>query len=171
MTQKEKIEFLERNVKRLKQENQKLRQVIKGYKYDSLTGLPLRADFHARFDEMFYEHQEFGHRFILAMIDMNGLHALNRDISFEAGDEFIQRVACDIKGLFEDSNAFRIGGDEFALLKRGNNIEDFYKRLNSIDGVEFAVTTTQDGHESEQEMFNFVDAQIIEKKDRNCIER
>ena len=125
MTLKEKNEYLEKANSKLKQEVQKLRLTIKNYKYDSLTGLLRRADFNDRFDEMWYANKEFGHRFILAMIDLNGLHALNRDVSFEAGDEFIQKVANELKDLFEDSIIFRIGGDEFMILKRGNDIKDF----------------------------------------------
>jgi diguanylate cyclase (GGDEF)-like protein len=159
-----KIEYLEKANKKLKQEIQKLRQTIKNYKYDTLTGLLRRSDFNDRFDELFYEHKEFGHRFILAMVDLNGLHEINRDVSFEAGDEFIIHVANQLKELFEDSNIFRIGGDEFMLLKRGNDIEDFDKRLELIEDCETFSVTTQDGYECESEMFNAVDDGIIAKK-------
>jgi len=171
MTLKEKNEYLEKANTKLKQEVQKLRLIIKNYKYDSLTGLLRRSDFNDRFDEMWYAYKEFGHRFILAMIDLNGLHALNRDVSFEAGDEFIQTVANQLKDKFEDSIIFRIGGDEFMILKRGNDIGEFNKRLNSIDGVEVFSTTTQDGHETEVDMFNAVDDGIIKKKEKNGSER
>ncbi len=175
MTQKERNEHLERANQKLKEEVQKLRLKIKNYKYDDLTGLLRREDFNDRFDEMWYEHKEFGHRFILAMIDLNGLHDLNRDMSFEAGDEFIIRVANQLKELFEDSNIFRIGGDEFMLLKRGNDIQDFEKRLESVEDCEVFLTTTQDGYKEEIEMFNAVDDGVIKKKkyrkcgnSRNC---
>jgi len=171
MTQKEKNEYLEKTNTKLKQEVQKLRLIIKNYKYDSLTGLLRRSDFNDRFDEMWYSYKEFGHRFILAMVDLNGLHALNRDVSFEAGDEFIQKVANDLKEKFEDSIIFRIGGDEFMILKRGNDINDFNKRLESIEGVEVFSTTTQDGHKAEVDMFNAVDDGVISKKNKNGSER
>ena len=116
-------------------------------------------------------YKEFGHRFILAMVDLNGLHALNRDVSFEAGDEFIQKVANELKEKFEDSIIFRIGGDEFMVLKRGNDIGEFNKRLESIQGVEVFSTTTQDNHETEVDMFNAVDDGVISKKTKKGIER
>jgi len=171
MTQKEKNEYLERTNEKLKQEIQKLRTIIKNYKYDSLTGLLRRSDFTDRFDELWYEHKEFGHRFILGMVDLNGLHALNRDVSFEAGDEFILRVANELKEKFEDSNIFRYGGDEFMILKRGNDIEHFNERLNSIDNVEVFSVSTNDGYETEADMFNAVDDGIISKKGKNGTER
>lgn len=166
MTDIEKIDFLEKNISKLKQEVQKLRLVIKNYKYDSLTGLLRRSDFNDRFDELWYYHKEFGHRFILAMLDLNGLHELNRSVSFEAGDELIINVANQLKNSFEDSNIFRAGGDEFVILKRGNDVDGFIERLNTIDNIEYGVVTTQENYESEQEMFNRVDEIIISKKNK-----
>ena len=169
MNQKEKIEYLEKANKKLKSEIQKLRQTIKNYKYDTLTGLLRRSDFNDRFDELWYSYKEFGHRFILAMIDLNGLHDLNRDIGFEAGDEFIINTADKLKELFEDSNIFRIGGDEFMLLKRGNDIDEFRERLDKIENCEAYAVSTNDGFETEADMFNAVDNGVIEKKKiRKC---
>jgi len=164
MTQKEKIEYLEKSNQRLKKEVQKMRQIIKNYKYDEMTGLLRRADFNDRFDELWFSYTEHGHRFILAMIDLNGLHELNRDVDMNAGDDFIISTANKIKQLFEDSNSFRIGGDEFMILKRGNDIEDFNERLKQIPNCEVFSVTTQDGYESESEMFNAVDAGVIKQK-------
>ena len=166
-----KIEYLEKTNKKLKQEIQKLRNVVKSYKYDSLTGLLKREDFNDRCDELFYSYIEFGHRFILGMVDLNGLHSINRDISFEAGDEFIKDVSNKLNELFEDSTIFRIGGDEFCILKRGNDIDSFNERLDKLKCCETFSVTTQEGYETESEMFNAVDAGIIKKKQKNSTSR
>jgi diguanylate cyclase (GGDEF)-like protein len=150
--------------KELLNEIKRLRSEVQQYQHDELTLLKTRKDFNKYFSDMWYEYKKFGHRFILAMVDLNGLHALNRDFSFEAGDEFIVNVSNQLKDLFEDSNIFRIGGDEFMLLKRGNDIDDFNKRLISIKDCEVYSVTTQEGFETESEMFNKVDDGIIKKK-------
>jgi len=175
MKNEEKIEYLEKANKQLKQEVQKLRIKIKNYKYDELTGLLRRKDFNDRFDEMWHEYKEFGNRFIMAMIDLDGLHELNREISFEAGDDFIRRVSDDMKNLFEDSNLFRIGGDEFMILKRGNDKEFFDERLQSIESCTCFSVSVVNGFDSEIDMFNAVDDGIKENKriskcnnDGNC---
>jgi len=165
------IEYLEKANKKLKREVQDLRNKLKSYKYDDMTGLLRRSDFNDRFDEMYHNYEEFGHRFIIAMVDLNGLHELNRLFDFEAGDEFIIKVANQLKELFEDSSIFRIGGDEFMILKKGNNIDEFNERLDTVLDCEVYSVTTQDGYETESEMFNAVDAGIIERKKKNCKER
>lgn len=177
MNKQDKIDYLEKSNKSLKQEIQKLRQVIKSYKYDKLTGLLLRADFHDRLDEMWYEFNEFGHRFIIAMIDLDGLHDLNRDISFEAGDEFIKQISNELKEHFEDSNLFRAGGDEFMILRRGNDIEGFLKKLNKITrSTTGAVLIDEENVEKfsitdEQAAFNKVDEIVINKKSKSRCRR
>lgn len=162
MTKDEKIEYLEKSNKKLEEEIQKMRLVINNYKYDSLTGFLRRSDFSDRYDEMWYEYRTFGHRFLMAMVDLNGLHEINRELSFEAGDEFIIRVANQIKEHFEDSNLFRIGGDEFILLKRGNK-EDFDDRLAKINNCSVFSVSSIDFTE-EGKMFNSVDDGIKEIK-------
>jgi diguanylate cyclase (GGDEF)-like protein len=165
MDEKGKIKLLEKSVKKLKGEIRNLKNLIKQYKYDDLTGFLKRADFNDRFDELWYEWENFGHRFIIAMVDLNGLHELNREMSFEAGDEFITETADQLKELFEDTNIFRVGGDEFMLLKRGNGEKDFIKRLEQLNNVEFGISTSYSkNYESAAELFNNVDTQIIKKK-------
>ena len=170
MNTKDKIRYLEKSNTALKQEVQKLRQIIKSYKYDKLTGFLLRSDFQDRLDEMWYEFNEFGHRFIIAMIDLDGLHDLNRDISFEAGDDFIKQISNELKEHFEDSNLFRVGGDEFMILRRGNNIENFLEKLNNITRSTTAAFLVNKENvkkfniNNEQEIFNTIDAMVIAKK-------
>lgn len=172
MNKQDKIDYLEKSNKSLKQEVQKLRQVIKTYKYDKLTGLLLRADFHDRLNEVWHEFNEFGHRFIIAMIDLDRLHDLNRDISFEAGDEFIKQIANELKEYFEDSNLFRIGGDEFMILRRGSDYPGFLEKLDKITrSTTGAVLIDEENVEKfsitdEQAVFNKVDEIIISKKSK-----
>ena len=166
---KDRLDYLEKQNNKLKSEVQELRKVIKSYKYDDLTGLLRRADFNTRIDEMWHAYEEFKHHFMIAMIDLNGLHELNRKPElggFEAGDEFIQRVANRLKDLFSDSTIFRIGGDEFIVLKQGSDIEDFNSKLTKVEDCEVGSTFTSGDlvFTDHTEMFIYVDAEIIDKK-------
>ena len=152
--------------KELLNEIKRLRLEVQDYQHDSLTKLKTRKDFNKYFSDIWYEYKEYKHRFLLAMIDINGLHELNRDPNggFEAGDNLIKAVGNQLKEYFEDSNIFRIGGDEFMVLKRGNDIKDFDRRLALIENCEVYSVSVEDGFEDDTEMFNEVDNGILSKK-------
>jgi len=80
------------------------------YRYDALTGLKLRKDFNDRFNQYFNENA-----FYLTIVDINGLHNMNRDLGYLAGDDLIKRVSRYLIDKCEGC-IFRIGGDEFAIL-------------------------------------------------------
>ena len=159
-------------IQNLKSQVEKLKKEVQKYKYDSLTGLCRRGDFQTRLEEMWYEYNEFGHRFIAAMIDIDGLHNLNRTAGgLEAGDELIKSVVNQIKENFEDSNIFRWGGDEFVILKRGNYHNEFKKRLNLINNSTVASVQIDSSVVNnilcEQDIINFIDESIIKQKSKN----
>ena len=164
MEDKEKIIYLEKSNNKLKREIQELRNKIKKYKYDSLTGLLRREDFCDRLEEFWYNYTEFGHNFILAMVDINGLHALNRDIGFDAGDELIISVANQLKENFSDSVIARYGGDEFLILCKGSNKDDFDKRLEVISDSETYSIFSNETYENIGEIFCAVDDGVTRKK-------
>jgi diguanylate cyclase (GGDEF)-like protein len=159
----EKEYLLEQNSK-LKDEVVNLQRQLKKYKYDNLTGLHLRADFNEMLDTMWYEFQEFSHDFVMVMIDLNGLHAINRDIGFDAGDSYIIDMARDLKETFPEMFIYRIGGDEFMLLKKGTMRKECENFLKELKTAEFGATSTEFGYDAVSEMFNFVDNEIIRKK-------
>ena len=166
------VEYLKFQNEILKEENIKLHRDIKKYKYDSMTGLLGRADFNDNFDNLWYEHKKFGHNFALAIIDLNGLHNVNREHGFAVGDRFIIDTSDKIKTLFEDCNSYRTSGDEFFLLKRGGDCLTMKDRLDLVDNCEYCVVgTLQMDFESPTEMFNFCDANVIKKKELNKQDR
>lgn len=85
--------------------------------YDHLTSIPNRAHF-----KMYMENiigQQEGHRqnLALALLDCDRFKQLNDTLGHLAGDEFLQQLSGElqqaVKGL---GQAFRIGGDEFAVV-------------------------------------------------------
>lgn len=69
----------------------------------------------------------------IAMIDLNFLKVINDTYGHEYGNAAIKRLCGLVCEIFEHSPVFRIGGDEFAVILRGEdhkNIEKLTKELN-----------------------------------------
>jgi len=89
---------------------QYLKDMLKVYKYDDLTKLPMRRDFNDTLDT----YSLSGYPFTLYLVDLNGLKAMNDNGCYEDGDNLILKVVNELNN--KDGRLFRIGGDEFSLL-------------------------------------------------------
>ena len=79
--------------------------------FDSLTGLPNRAQFNDAIARMTASAEP---RFALLLIDIDHLKAVNDTMGHATGDRLIETVAARLAKIA--GTAFRIGGDEFAVL-------------------------------------------------------
>ena len=70
--------------------------------------------------------------FGLVVCDINGLKLVNDTQGHKAGDDYIKASSALICRIFHHSPVFRIGGDEFVVLLRG---QDFEHRENLLDGL------------------------------------
>ncbi len=81
--------------------------------HDSLTGLPNRR----AFDTHVVREIDRGVGFALVLCDMDNLKRLNDTHGHEAGDEALQLLAAALQSQLRRSDeAYRIGGDEFAVI-------------------------------------------------------
>ncbi len=149
---------------------QYLKEEVKKYKYDYLTGLRMRKDFDSGMHHLFERFEFEDKPFVLIIVDIDGLHALNRELGFAAGDELIRNVSESLKQVFiecKSAEIFRIGGDEFGVLLPDFNIPELEKRLDSIDSTTWAYTICDDKlphYLSPNKLFKMTDEIIVQKK-------
>lgn len=97
---------------------------------DSLTGVRSKMAYDREVSyimEKLYQNREC-EPFALAVFDVNGLKLTNDTYGHELGDELLRRSALLIGDFFKNSVVYRIGGDEFAVIARGED----YRRRNEI---------------------------------------
>lgn len=94
--------------------------------YDFLTGVYNRNSFERELD-MIRETQKDVYYLIA---DVNNLKETNDSMGHSAGDELLQTVAKILKdSVGKDGKVFRQGGDEFAILWQGKDVDTFLKQL------------------------------------------
>lgn len=68
--------------------------------------------------------------FAVAVCDVNGLKYVNDNFGHRAGDEYIKSASKLICNLFKHSPVFRVGGDEFVVILKG---EDYTNRIKIME--------------------------------------
>ncbi|MDE6727062.1 MAG: GGDEF domain-containing protein [Oscillospiraceae bacterium] len=99
--------------------------------HDGLTGVGNRTAFKERLDEL-EKAKGDGAPIGIVMFDVNDLKYVNDHLGHPLGDAMIIKSAEIISSSFEPNGGecFRIGGDEFAAILRGNDVTERYE--NSI---------------------------------------
>ena len=113
---------------------------------DSLTGVHSKASYD---NEIKYIEERIANgekEFGIAVVDLNYLKKTNDTYGHERGNVSLITVSNIICGVFAHSPVYRIGGDEFAVILRGNDYrkseeleKEFNKKLNDLadnDGLE-----------------------------------
>ena len=73
--------------------------------------------------------------FAIVVCDVNGLKNVNDTQGHSAGDAFIKSACAMICTTFKHSPVFRIGGDEFAVLLKGQDYENRLALMNTLRGA------------------------------------
>src|SRR5262249_7819221 len=80
---------------------------------DPLTGLGNHRHFHERLGRELEHARRFGGPFALCLVDIDDFKRVNDRFGHPAGDSVLSRVAARLR---QTGEAFRVGGDEFAVL-------------------------------------------------------
>ncbi len=99
--------------------------------YDTLTGIKNRHSFSGMLRQL--DRIKFTSLGV-AYIDVLGLKSINEVNGSEYGDEVLKRLTKDICQVFAD-DVYRVGGDEFIVIKRDVTEERFEKDLTELKAL------------------------------------
>ena len=86
---------------------------------DALTGLNNHRAFHDRLRDEVARAQDIGTKLSLIMIDIDGFKSVNDCQGHLAGDDVLREFTHTLAGIVSREDAYRYGGDEFAVLLPG----------------------------------------------------
>ena len=136
-------------------------------KKDALTGLLNR--------QAYYSETSRNYKDITAIIsiDMNGLKKVNDTYGHQAGDEALIALAiCFSRACKVNQSAYRMGGDEFAIVCRKNSeqeVLDLIKRINEYVAktkytCSIGYSFQKDGHTELEELLKVSDERMYTAK-------
>ena len=148
---------------------------------DSMTGVKNKtayAEWEHRLDAEISEGKALP--FSLVICDVNGLKHINDTYGHKAGDAYICKSCKVICELFQHSPVFRIGGDEFAVILRGQDYEHRENLLRQLQELseanihreqEAVVSAGMDDFHPEgdftlRDVFERADARMYQEKQR-----
>ncbi len=119
--------------------------VLAEYPSDDLTGLPGRAAFDVTLEAFERHYAQHGQDCEMAMLDINGLSAINQSRGVAFGDTVLRRFAEQLSHIGRpDDRIFRFGGDEFVVLMPfgqeppplQHRLEEIEQRLRDTCGID-----------------------------------
>jgi diguanylate cyclase (GGDEF)-like protein len=100
---------------------------------DTLTGLGNHRAFQEELDRQLDAVRRYGHKVALVFIDLDDFKVINDSSGHAAGDKALAEVSKVLRsGLRRADRAFRIGGDEFAVLMPGTPAEGAYTVMRRV---------------------------------------
>jgi diguanylate cyclase (GGDEF)-like protein len=92
---------------------------------DPLTGLLNHREFHETLERELERARRYGHRLCVVLLDLDGFKRVNDERGHVEGDRVLQIVAAEVERVSRASDgAFRVGGDEFALVLQESSAPD-----------------------------------------------
>jgi diguanylate cyclase (GGDEF)-like protein len=143
---------------------------------DPLTGLFNHRAFHDSLGDAVERAHAAGEPLCLVMLDLVGLKKTNETLGHQAGDERLRLVAAKLTGVLRSGDtAYRIGGDEFAVILPGVQAWDGYnvgarlqralsgEHWGGAPAVSIGVADAK-GDMSKTELIGHADAALLEAK-------
>ena len=111
------------------------RKLAKKAALDPLTGLGNRASFESYLERVLSECDQLGSGVAVAFLDVDKFKPINDIFGHDAGDVVLQKIGSYLRSIKAPGyRAFRIGGDEFALVVEDSRDKKFIEyALNELD--------------------------------------
>ena len=106
------------------------RVAAKDARTDNLTGLGNHRAYQSTLRERIEEAERTGVEFSLCIVDVDDFKRINDTYGHQVGDDVLVALG-EILGSARDGEAFRCGGDEFALLFAGDGTGAF-ERITDV---------------------------------------
>ena len=126
------VENRDKDVRREQEHLAELSMANEIARRDELTHVKNKTAYHEAENELQKQIREGNAVFGIVVCDINGLKTINDTEGHKAGDEYIKSSCALICRTFHHSPVFRIGGDEFAVILRG---QDYDNRESLISGL------------------------------------
>ena len=126
------VENREKDVRREREQLAAITMANEMARRDSLTGTRNKTAYHEMEKELQKLAEEGSEPFGIVVCDINGLKVINDTEGHRAGDDYIKACCKLICRNYHHSPVFRIGGDEFVVVLRG---QDFANRENLISAL------------------------------------
>jgi diguanylate cyclase (GGDEF)-like protein len=179
------IDYLTKQVAQVIRQQRLYDEVLQLSRYDSLTNLYNRYTFDKIVDDDLENCKKEKNTAYFAIIDLDGLKAVNDVYGHAAGDEMIQRMAREFyAALGKIGDCARYGGDEFVFYTSKSSEEEILKCVTRIkkeleshpirvDKDEFIVRfsfgmcSTHEVGYSPARLYNHADKKMYEEKEIN----
>ncbi len=159
-------------------------------RHDVLTGLPNRAAFDLRLDELLLDAHEENHTHVLLYMDLDQFKVVNDTCGHVAGDHLLRQITEILKNDIRQGDILaRLGGDEFGVLlpycgikvalkiahKMRQTVMDFrftWQDKTFSIGISIGMVPITPDSESREALLSLADALCYTAKDngRNCVE-
>ena len=100
---------------------------------DSLTGIKNSTAYAEAIAEINKEINHDNPLFGVLVADINNLKQTNDQYGHDVGNELIIHTAKILMTIFKTSSVFRIGGDEFAIILKGTDYDNYRSLLVRLD--------------------------------------
>ena len=140
---------------------------------DALTGVLNRRSFHRDVTRELGRIGRHGGGFSLVMIDVDGLKAVNDTLGHTVGDARLQALGTALRNCIRrEDTAYRVGGDEFAVLLPGASREQALRVMARVaeaarpTSISWGVATCPSDGTAAEELVAAADARLYRRRAR-----
>ena len=147
-TAHQRTEELRLSNEELRQRNRQLLDARYQASTDPLTGLLNHRSFHEHISTVVAQALQDGGAAALIMIDIDNFKRVNDSLGHMAGDHVLREIGATICEVAGDQNAYRYGGDEFAILMPGMGRSEAFNLADRILKAVMTRVRAEDGNKA-----------------------